>query len=543
MSLWMIAWRSIQQRGLASLLTSLSMALGVMLVVTVLTVHGVVHESFRTNSSLGYNMIVGPTKGSKLDLTLNSVYYLSSPLETIPYEYYLEFKPLAERDEAIAGSLRFAASQRRRDAVVLQTLASLGGDLGPWSALAAQEALAAADSRILDSGRDGKYAQFTKQSIPLTLGDYFGPHRVIGTIPAMFEQLQFGEEGEKKYEFAVGRNFQHWTKEHGYFEAVVGATVARERGVTVGDKFQTTHGDPEGAGHGTDFTIVGVLKPTGTPNDRAAFINVEGFYLMEDHAKPIEQAKPEPGEAADGPPADGGPDAEGREAGGLAPIAPAAAAKDEASLAAIRDPLPLEQREITAMLVKTISPIVTPGLENVINEGQVAQAALPVKEIFGLFEVIVRPIQTALLGLTAVICVVSGVSILVSIYNSMNDRRHEIAVMRALGANRTTVFTIILFESIFLSLGGGLLGWTAGHALNAAASDKVEQVTGVSIGFFDFAPPVNVLELLGQEPTIEWMTVSTELLLIPGLIALAIVVGFLPALSAYRTDVARSLGS
>ena len=65
MSLWRIAWRSIQQRGLASVLTSLSMALGVMLVVAVLTVHGVVSESFRNNSSLGYNMIVG-AKGGKL---------------------------------------------------------------------------------------------------------------------------------------------------------------------------------------------------------------------------------------------------------------------------------------------------------------------------------------------------------------------------------------------------------------------------------------------------------------------------------------------
>jgi putative ABC transport system permease protein len=195
------------------------------------------------------------------------------------------------------------------------------------------------------------------------------------------------------------------------------------------------------------------------------------------------------------------------------------------------------------MLVQTMSPIVAPALENVINEGQVAQAALPVGEIFGLFEIIVRPIQTALLGLTIVICVVSGISILVSIYNSMNDRRHEIAVMRALGASRGTVFAIILFESIFLSLGGGLFGWIGGHTLNALASAKIEQVTGVSLSFFDFAPAVNVLELLGQEPTIEWLAISTELLLVPGLILLAVIVGFLPAFSAYRTDVSRSLGT
>jgi len=56
-------------------------------------------------------------------------------------------------------------------------------------------------------------------------------------------------------------------------------------------------------------------------------------------------------------------------------------------------------------------------------------------------------------------------------------------------------------------------------------------------------PSVNVLELLGQEPTIEWLAVSTELLLVPGMILLAVIVGFLPAFSAYRTDVSRSLGT
>ena len=90
MSLWKIAWRSIQQRGLASALTALSMALGVMLVVLVLSIHGVVALSFKNNSSLGYNLIVG-AKGGKLQLTLNTVYYLSQPVENIRYDYYLEF--------------------------------------------------------------------------------------------------------------------------------------------------------------------------------------------------------------------------------------------------------------------------------------------------------------------------------------------------------------------------------------------------------------------------------------------------------------------
>src|SRR5687768_13962754 len=116
MSLWKIAWRSIQQRGLASLLTALSMALGVMMVVAVLAIYGVVSESFHNNSSLGYGMIVG-AKGGKLQLTLNTVFYLSQPVENIPYDYYLEFTPSdVRREELRRHSLNVRASEQRWDA-------------------------------------------------------------------------------------------------------------------------------------------------------------------------------------------------------------------------------------------------------------------------------------------------------------------------------------------------------------------------------------------------------------------------------------------
>ena len=167
---------------------------------------------------------------------------------------------------------------------------------------------------------------------------------------------------------------------------------------------------------------------------------------------------------------------------------------------------------------------------------------LPILEIFTLFEVFVKPVQLILLVLTAMICVVSGVSILVSIYNSMAGRRHEIAVMRALGASRTAVLSIVLIESIMLSIGGGAVGWLMGHTLNWLANPIIERRTGVSVGFFDFAPSVNLYELLGGTGNVEWMSVSSEILLIPSLLALAVIVGFLPALAAYRTDVAASLG-
>jgi putative ABC transport system permease protein len=119
--------------------------------------------------------------------------------------------------------------------------------------------------------------------------------------------------------------------------------------------------------------------------------------------------------------------------------------------------------------------------------------------------------------------IVAGIGILVSIYNSMSERRHEIAVMRALGAGRQTVMFIVLLESILLSLAGGLAGWVVGHGLIALLSPWIAAQTGVSVGFFQF--------------------VGYELVIIPGLIALAALVGYLPALAAYRTDVAKALSA
>ena len=158
MSLWKIAWRSIEQRGLASLLTTLSMALGVMMVVAVLAISGVVGQSFRNNASLGYNMIVG-AKGGKLQLTLNTVYYLSQPVENVPYEFYLEFLPQSKRDQCLKTSL--------------------------------------CSAETLEAGRDGKYSQFTALAIPVCLGDYLGPFRVIGTTTNFFDDLTFGPEGTR----------------------------------------------------------------------------------------------------------------------------------------------------------------------------------------------------------------------------------------------------------------------------------------------------------------------------------------------------------
>ena len=215
MSLWKIAWRSIQQRALASSLTGISMALGVMLVVAVLVIHGVVNQSFLNNSGLGYNMVVG-AKGGRLDLVLNTVYYLARRSRT--------FRTPTTRNSPRASSRRYV-----------------------------------------------------DKAIPLCLGDMYQDFRVVGTTPAFFNDLDYGG---KKYEFAAGRNFEP----DEYFGAVIGATVARETGLTVGSEFQPSHGAGPDAHQHDPFTVLGVLKPTGTPNDRGA-VHQHGRLLSDPRAR------------------------------------------------------------------------------------------------------------------------------------------------------------------------------------------------------------------------------------------------------------------
>jgi len=523
MNLITIAYRSILQRGLASCMTMLSMALGVMMVISVISIHGLVSDSFRKNSAFGYNMVVG-AKGGGLQLTLNSAFYLSQPIENIPYDYYLEFKSSEERDrEYNSTSLQHTAYEACWEATATNAMLTAPTGVNGLAALLTQDVVKQSTAetwesdqffvekpgrpaiRSMEIGRPTQYGQLTRFAIPLCLGDYYGPFRVIGTTPDMLKLLKHGPETDQKYTFSQGRNFETYNADHGFFEAVVGATVARNQGIRVGDEIAPAHGAEDGEAHARTFTVVGILDPTGTPQDRAVFVNIEGFYLMENHAKPIEQ---EPSD-------------------------------DEASLFADQttpeeethvhdhhqevEALPIEQREVTSVLVLTSEALYAIPLENTINEGNVAQAVFPVQEITKLFEVIVKPVQLMMLTLTVMICVVSGVSIMVSIYNSMSERKHEVAVMRALGAGRLTIMFIVLAESILLAMCGGALGWVLGHGLNLIASPYIEGLTGVEIGFFSLAP--------------------REIILIPALLCLAVLVGFLPSLAAYRTDVAKALSS
>ncbi len=449
MSLLGIAWRSIRQRLLTSGLTALSLALGVALVVATLVIGGVVRDAFASGQGLGYNLIVG-AKGSPLQLVLNSVYLVSKPVENIAWDFYEDFLPAANR----------------RD------------------------------------GKDGRFAGSVALAVPICMGDYFRSFRVVGTNAAYFDTLTVGDG--RNFTFATGRNF----RDDEFFGAVIGITVAKKLDLSVGDTIAPTHGADDGLVH-DPFTITGILARTDTPVDRGVYVNMEGFFLQEGHARPVPQ--------------------DDAEVAGREEELENKSDDDEAFVVAGQPkPLPYAQREVTAILVQTASPggmppeLLAMGLMNTINEGRDGQAATPVREIRTLLDLFVRPIELILLLVTTLVVIVSAIGILVSMVGSALERSRDVAVMRALGARRSHVLAIVLLEAILLAVGGGLVGWVLGHGIVAAIGPLITTNAGVSAGFFSSAA-------------------FGELLLVPFLVVLAILAALLPALAAYRTDVAKWL--
>ncbi len=446
MSIFQIAWKSLSQRSLASFLTGLSVALGVMLMVAVMILYGVIASTFQ-QSSIGYDLVVGP-KGSPLQLVLSSIYRVSPPIENLPFRFYKDLQK---------------------------------------------------DPRV-------------EQAIPIALGDTTeeGAFPIVGTIPEYFS-IPFANNRE----FAVRGTFLRKP-----FDAVIGAKVAATNGWKEGSQFRMIHGGADtGHVHDEKFTVVGILAPTGTPNDRSVFVNLDGFYQIQGHDKPFDEAiKRE------------------REFYGLAPLEPEALAEEVRKLEKrygghdhhnhapgeehFHD-VPMIQKEVTAILVTTKTLMAAGLMEGEFKKGFKAQATNPIRPMNQLLTDILGNIRVLLMVLTGLIIVVSGVGIFVSIYSSLQERRREIAIMRALGARRETIFGIIITESLLLCLLGGIAGLLLGHLLVLGAAPVVTARTGILINGFAFQP-------------MEW-------LLLPALAILGVIVGYIPAVSAYRTDVVSNL--
>lgn len=296
-------------------------------------------------------------------------------------------------------------------------------------------------------------------AVPVAVGDNYRGYRLVGTLGKMFAHEY--HEGKSFRVRNGGRLFDEGRK-----EAVVGSFAARKLGLKVGDQFNPYHGlifDQEKR-HKDVYVVVGVLEPTNTPADRVVWIPLAGLQTMEGHN-------------------------------------------------------PKAATDVSAVLLKLRSNQGGFMMDMMYNkQGNKLTLAWPIGQIMAqLFSKIGW--FDKVLGLVAwLVALVAVGSILASIYNSMNERRRDIAILRALGARRRTIFGAVVLESTAISVLGILLGFVFYVVIMAVTAGIIREQTGVVLDPFAWHP----ILLLGPL----------------AIVALGALAGVVPAFKAYRTPVA-----
>ena len=300
-------------------------------------------------------------------------------------------------------------------------------------------------------------------AVPIAMGDNYRGYRIVGTTMEMFTKSEYAP-GKRFVVEPPGRMFDPNLR-----EAIVGSFAARKLGLTYGSKFRPYHGlnFNEDEQHEDEYVVVGVLEPSNTPADKVIWIPLAGVQNMSGHS--------------------------------------AETATD-----------------VSAVLVKLRSVMAGPSLEQLYNKrGNRLTFAWPMgatmAELFNKISWFDR-----VLALVAVlVAVVAAGSVLASIYNSMNERRRQIAILRALGARRSTIAWTVVLEAIAIATIGSLISYVLYGVILTSAGAVIRAQTGV------------VLDPLA------WHSVLVCAPL--GLIGLSAVAGLVPAWKAYRTDVAANL--
>ena len=306
-----------------------------------------------------------------------------------------------------------------------------------------------------------------KTAIPLAMGDNYQSFRIVGTNKKYLDHFDAT--------VAQGKLFQQ------DLETVIGPRVAAVTGLKIGDTFAGSHGlDKDGEKHaGSNYKVVGILNATNTVTDQLILTPISSVWAIHEHGEHHDEA----GEAHE--------EEEHEEA----------------------------PREITSMLIKFRNPMGM-MLARGINSNSKLQAALPNIEINRLFSLLGVGVET-LRGLAIVIMLISGVSVFVSLYNSLKERRYEMALMLSMGATRAQLFGMLLLEGLVLALIGFILGILLSRVGLWLFSSSVSDDYHYNLAAFGILPE-------------EWVLLGVAVLI--GLLAAA-----LPALGVYRMNISRTL--
>ena len=311
--------------------------------------------------------------------------------------------------------------------------------------------------------------------VPIGMGDNYNGYKIIGTSNDFFTD---------KYKLKSGELF----KNNG--EAVIGSTVAKITGLKVGDKFSGMHGLTEEGGHAyADFqyTVVGVLEQTKTPSDTVIYTDIESLWTVHglEHNEHNENDDME--------------------------------MDDEHNESMHGNS---SENLITALLVKTTSLSNQVMVTNDLNKNNDIQAINPAATL--------RKLLVMLNAGEIVVTLVAYVSIFLSIIvlfttmlSASIERRKDISILRALGANRKTVFKTILLETLIIAIIGAVLGFIVAHIAIGILGNYTAVNYGINISGFSVQ--------------------IAEVFVLLGAVVLSIVAGMIPAVMVYKTDATKYL--
>jgi len=329
-----------------------------------------------------------------------------------------------------------------------------------------------------------------KKAIPLSLGDNYKAYRIVGTNHDLLELY-----GAKLREGAL------WVKD---FEVTIGKSVADEAGLKLGDKFVSSHGFNEDD-HTHDeysFVVKGILEGTGTVIDQLILTNTASIWLV--HSGHGEEEH----------------DHEGHDHATEGNLEPSQ--EDQIHDNSNADLLQHMDQEITSVLIqyKSNKNFQALNFGRNINENTEMQAASPAIEMNRLYSMMGVGTD-ALNALAFLIAIVSALSIFISLFKSMRERKYELAIIRVLGAGRTKVFLLILLEGIFLAIIGFIIGTILSHAGMEILAKYLKA---------DFRYSFTGFQWISEE----WYVLGISLVL-------GIVAALIPAIQAAKTDINKTL--
>jgi putative ABC transport system permease protein len=281
--------------------------------------------------------------------------------------------------------------------------------------------------------------------VPISLGDSHHGRPVLGTTPEFFTRFLYGER--QPLVLAQGRAFRGDLDD--LYSAVIGAEVAQALSYQLGQHITLSHGSGAipGAEHADKpFTIVGILAPTGTPVDRTVHVSLEAIEAIH------------------------------LDWGGGAPIPGLKIAPEQARK------FDLAPKQVTAALIGLKNRVAVFAVQRAVADygDEALMAVLPGVALDELWDVVGIG-ERALLGMSAMVALVSLAGLVAVVLAGLNERRRELAVLRAVGAGPRHVLWLLAGEGALVTLLGALIGSLLAVLLIVAAGPWIQGRFGIAL--------------------------------------------------------------